>query len=111
MTALEFVVGALAVWRVTHLLQAEDGPFELVTRLRRSVGSGGLGELLDCFYCLSLWISAPLALWMDTQWRERVLLWLSLSAAAILLNRAVEALAPERLHYIEAPSTDAQEES
>jgi hypothetical protein len=48
---------------------------------------------------------------MDTQWLERVLLWLGLSAAAILVNRAAEALAPERPHYFEAPRADTSEET
>jgi len=111
MSAIQLILAILTVWRVTHLLTAEDGPFEIVTRLRLRAGSGWFGKLLDCFYCLSLWISAPLALWMDTQWLERVLLWLGLSAAAILVNRAAEALAPERPHYFEAPRADTSEET
>jgi hypothetical protein len=47
-----------------------------------------LGRLLDCFYCLSLWVSFPLALLIGTTWPERVALWPSLSAGAILLERA-----------------------
>ena len=53
------VVGMLAVWRVTHLLQAEDGPWDVVVRLRQAVGNGFWGKLLDCFHCLSVWIAAP----------------------------------------------------
>ena len=54
------VLGVLCVWRVTHLLHAEDGPWDLLVRLRRGVGNGFWGGLLDCFYCLSLWIALPL---------------------------------------------------
>jgi hypothetical protein len=46
-----------------------------------------LGELLACFYCLSLWIAAPLALVLAHGWGERLLLWPALSAGAILLER------------------------
>jgi hypothetical protein len=81
------VLGILCVWRVTHLLNAEDGPGNLLVRLRRWLGSGFWGELLDCFYCLSLWISAPLALFLGMEWKERLLLWPALSAGAILLER------------------------
>ena len=48
------------LWRITHLLSAEDGPWDVVIRLRRWTGEGFWGKLLDCFYCLSVWISAPL---------------------------------------------------
>src|ERR1035438_7929939 len=61
MRAYSLVLGILAVWRVTHLLNGEDGPWEIFVRLRKLAGAGFWGELLDCFYCLSLWISLPFA--------------------------------------------------
>jgi hypothetical protein len=101
MTALYwFVLGALGVWRVTHLFNAEDGPGEVLVRLRRLAGSGFWGKLLDCFYCLSLWIAVPFALVLASGWRERLLLWPALSGAAILLERAQGPPAP---HYLEEP--------
>jgi len=81
------VLGALGVWRLTHLLFAEDGPWEVVIRLRRLAGTGFWGILLDCFYCLSLWIAAPFALLLGSGWKERLLLWPALSAGAILIER------------------------
>jgi len=82
-----FVLAALAVWRVTHFLQAEDGPWDLSVRLRRAAGQGFWGALLDCFYCLSLWVAAPFALLVSEEWMIRLLAWPALSAAAILLER------------------------
>lgn len=83
-----FVLGVLCVWRLTHLLAAEDGPGQILVRLRRIVGQGIWGDLLDCFYCLSLWIAAPVSLLIARGWMERLMLWLALSAGAILLERA-----------------------
>jgi Protein of unknown function (DUF1360) len=83
-----FLLGALATWRVTHLLAAEDGPGELVVRLRRRAGDGWTGDLLDCFYCLSMWTAAPLAIVVARRPREAPLTWLALSGAACLLERA-----------------------
>ena len=77
----------LAVWRITHLLNAEDGPGELVVRLRRAAGNGFAGAALDCFNCLSLWIAAPFAAWLGDAAGERLLLWPALSGGAILLQR------------------------
>jgi hypothetical protein len=84
----ELLLGSLAVWRLTHLLHAEDGPFDLVARLRAAAGAGVLGQLMDCFYCLSLWIAAPFALILADGAKDRALLWLALSGAAGLLERA-----------------------
>ena len=82
-----FMLSVLCVWRVTHLLQAEDGPADLLVRLRRMAGRGFAGKLLDCFYCLSLWVAAPLAYWVPETRLERLLWWPALSAGAILLER------------------------
>ena len=83
------VLGVLSVWRVTHLLNAEDGPWNLVVRLRVRAGTGFWAGLLDCFNCLSLWIAAPVAYLIGSGLRERFFLWLALSAAAILLQRVM----------------------
>jgi len=82
------MLGILGVWRITHLLNAEDGPWNFLVRFRRFLGSGFLGELLNCFYCLSLWIAIPFAWVLGQSWKERLLLWPALSGAAILLHRA-----------------------
>ena len=83
-------IGILGVWRITHLLAAEDGPFDVVVRLRRRAGAGFWGSLLDCFYCLSLWVAVPFAWFLGEDWKERALLWPALSGAAILLERLTE---------------------
>ena len=95
------VLGSLCVWRVTHLLHAEDGPWDLLVRLRRLAGEGFWGGVLDCFYCLSLWIAAPLALAIGEGWKERLLLWPALSGAAILLERATSKSDPPPPFYVE----------
>jgi hypothetical protein len=81
------LLGTLCVWRVTHLFQAEDGPWDVVVRIRRAAGEGFPGQLLDCFYCLSLWLAVPFAFLVGEGWKEWFLLWLALSAGSILLER------------------------
>ncbi|MDD5723568.1 MAG: DUF1360 domain-containing protein [Syntrophales bacterium] len=85
----DLILGSLCVWRITHLLQAEDGPWRMSVRLRRAMGSGFWGELLDCFNCLSLWISAPFAVIMGSGVVEKIFFWLALSAGAILLGAVI----------------------
>jgi hypothetical protein len=81
------MLGILSTWRITHLLRAEDGPYDSAVRLRLAVGDGFFGSLLDCFYCLSVWIAFPFAVLLGETVEECFLLWLSLSAGAILLER------------------------
>lgn len=86
-----FVLGVFATWRVAHMLAHEDGPWDLVVRLRGAVGNGLWGRLLDCLYCVSPWIAAPIAFAVAGDAVEWVLAWLALSGAACLLERLVPA--------------------
>jgi hypothetical protein len=82
-----FVLAVLATWRVSHLLASEDGPADIIFRLRRRLGDGLAGSLMDCFNCLSLWIAAPAAFLLAADPLTWVLSWLALSGAACLLER------------------------
>jgi hypothetical protein len=85
-----FLVAALASWRVTHLLAREDGPWDVVVWIRRRLADGFWGHLIDCFYCLSLWIAAPAAALVTTAFPDLVLTWLALSGSVCLLERIGE---------------------
>jgi hypothetical protein len=81
------VLAALACWRLTHLIAAEDGPFDLVLRLRRRLGDGVLGRLMDCPYCVSVWVAMPLAPLLCTDLPGWALSVAALSGAAGLVER------------------------
>jgi hypothetical protein len=102
-----FVLAVFATWRVTHLLASEDGPGDIVYRLRARLGSSFAGKLMDCFYCLSLWVAAPFALLVTRQLLDGVLTWLAISGAACLLERATQERAEFRPLEIEGEDKDA----
>jgi hypothetical protein len=85
-----FVLAVLATWRVTHLLANEDGPADIIFRLRRRLGDSLVGSLMDCFNCLSLWIAAPAAFLLASSPGTRLLSWLALSGGVCLLERLGE---------------------
>ena len=80
-----FIICSLAVWRLTHLLSNEDGPFDAMIKFRKLFGQSFFGNLLDCFYCLSLWIAVPFAVFLSRGWLEGLIIWLALSGTACLL--------------------------
>jgi hypothetical protein len=84
---LGFVLAVLATWRITHLLAREDGPASVLARFRVRLGSGFFGSLMDCFYCLSVWVAAPIALVVSQKPLDWFLALLGLSGAACLLER------------------------
>ncbi|HEX6572101.1 MAG TPA: hypothetical protein VF055_08745, partial [Steroidobacteraceae bacterium] len=99
-----FAVGVLGVWRITHLLAVEDGPADVLARMRAVVHDWPAGRLLDCFPCASLWVAAPFAVALGSERAEQLLLWPALSGAAILLDRVVErAASPPPALYVEHP--------
>jgi hypothetical protein len=98
-----FALCALAIWRIAHLLARENGPWDLIARLRATLGSGVWGRLMDCFSSLSFVISLPLAIWMSSSLMGFLVLWLALSAVACLLERAMQGW--QRHHNISPIST------
>ena len=93
---MPFVLAVLATWRVTHLLANEDGPADIIFRLRRRLGDGFIGILMDCFNCMSIWVAAPLALFVSTNPLNWFVSWLALSGGACLLEGLGCASAGER---------------
>jgi hypothetical protein len=85
--AARFALGSLATWRLTHLLAEEDGPADLVLKARARLGRSRAGELMDCVYCLSIWIAAPISVGVTRRQSELPFTWLGLSAATCLIER------------------------
>ena len=85
-----FALASLATWRVAHLLAEEDGPADLVVRVRARLGDSVAGELMDCFYCLSVWVAVPLGLTLTRRARELPVMCLALSGTACLLERVTK---------------------
>jgi hypothetical protein len=110
MQAFGLVLGILGVWRVTHLLHAENGPWDVLERLRLLLSADVWRGLFGCFYCLSLWVALPFSLLLAAGWKERLLFWPALSAGAILLERVSwrEGAAPQAT-YFEEPLPNAAE--
>jgi hypothetical protein len=87
---IRFVLAVLATWRITHLISSEDGPADLIVRLRVRLGNGLAGQLMDCFKCLSIWAALPAALFVGGRPIHLLVTWLAISGAACLIQRAGE---------------------
>ena len=102
MSPLHLILAAAAVWRITHLFQVEDGPFATFERLRGWLRRNSLAGAVDCFYCLSLWVAAPIAFMLAHSVKEAVVATFALSAFAILMERLVVP-AESKAIYFEQP--------
>ncbi len=84
---LKYFVMVIVVWRLTHLISTEDGPFDLIIKIRKLMGSSIIGKLMDCFYCLSIWIGFFIALYASENLAEIIILTFYYSGASILLEK------------------------
>jgi hypothetical protein len=83
----KYFILVIAVWRLTHLIGAEDGPFDLIIKLRKLLGTSFFGKLMDCFYCLSIWIGLLAAWYVGNNVEEIIILCLYYSGSSILLEK------------------------
>lgn len=84
------LLGALATWRLSRLVVAEDGPAQVIVRLRRAVDATPMAGLMDCFACTSLWTGVALAGVLfggRLPARDVAVAGLALSGAAMLVER------------------------
>ena len=55
MSVVDFLIVAVAAWRLAYLVTKESAPFNLMGRFRARTTLGGL---LSCIYCASVWAAA-----------------------------------------------------
>ena len=102
-----FLLGTLATWRLSRLLAREDGPGDVILKLRTRVDRTVLAGLMDCFYCLTVWVAPPVALAVARRPRDAVLVALALSGAACLLEQATSSVEPELMFVPDPPDLPA----
>lgn len=91
--ALLFVVFSLAVWRVARIIVAEDGPFDVLARLRERTGvvkqRTWIARGLMCVACISFWLGLIVAIVVFGLSIESIAYGLALSAVSVILLRRV----------------------
>ena len=77
----EWLILAVASWRLAYLLVRERGPFMVLAKMRTHTSLGGL---LNCIACVSLWCAfALLGLWLTPL--RLVVYALAISGAGLML--------------------------
>jgi len=111
-SVFEWLILAIATWRLSHLLVSEDGPFDILFRFRKLIGfqvspsypldetdfewlpQNKLAELFACVWCISIWIGLGfyVGFMITPTTTLYVALPLSLSAIAVVINLLTELL-------------------
>lgn len=81
---------------MAQLLVYDDGPFDVIFKLRAAVGTYDLnaagerqtvlGKLFSCPYCVGFWIAAPLAATLATTIISFFLWWLAIAGGQAFLE-------------------------
>jgi hypothetical protein len=98
----ELIVIGLATWRLTSLIVNEDGPFELLSKLRHALGvrydehsevygTNVIANALTCVWCASLWVAVFWAVLFLSYPKISLIIALpfALSAIAIMIERLI----------------------
>jgi len=97
---MDYLILALATWRITSLLVNEYGPFNLLERLRyrlgvrydedlHRIGTNIVAEAFTCVWCLSVWVGLILSIifYIMPVFSIWIFLPFALSAVAIVIDR------------------------
>lgn len=99
---VDFLILMLATWRLTSLIVKEDGPWNMLARMRSLIGVrfnersqpygiNIIAEAATCLWCASIWVGVAFSLGYLTFPKPTLLVGfpLALSAAALVLQRLV----------------------
>ena len=81
------LISILTVWRLTSMLCYEAGPFDLLSKIRKIFYKVGLGKLIDCFHCTSVWISLICTIAVYKPHAESLFLFLAIAAGASIIEK------------------------
>ena len=84
---MTFVLAALAVYRISRMITDEEGPFMVFSKLRGVARPDTwVGRGMECIMCVSVWVSLPIAAYIDWAW-TLPLTWLALSSVTVLIRK------------------------
>ncbi len=97
---MNFLIVALAVWRISSLLVNEEGPFGIFEKLRylvgvrydehsERIGTNVIAEVLTCVWCISIYLGALGAILLTNSVLEWTLNALALSTVAVIIEEVV----------------------
>lgn len=100
MTLEWLIIGILATYRLTYLINSENAPFNLAGRFRTWIGirydersqkviTNQFAEMVNCFYCLSIWMGLLVFIVLYVPAIQIVVLPFALSGGASMLKRWV----------------------
>ena len=90
-----FALSVAAVYRVSHMIANEDGPFDVFVFIREKAGqSNWIGRGANCVLCISFWLSIIPAFAMihnvgffRSTSETLILYWLAIAGAVLIVHK------------------------
>jgi hypothetical protein len=100
MELTDFIIIALATWRVSNLITYEMGPYDVFDKFRAKIGivydeygnpygQNELANLVKCLWCLSIWIGVILTI-VYVLFDIWILIPFAASAVAVIASETVD---------------------
>jgi hypothetical protein len=93
---VRLIIASLACFRISELITVDDGPGNILLRMRAKLGGYGLGEDgepetslgrgIICPWCVGIWIAAGLAVLLFPVGPMIVIYWLAIAGGQALLQ-------------------------
>ena len=102
---VQFLIMAMAVWRVSSIVAREDGPMDIFPKFKTRVLDLSEDERLhisvrkmlnsfyrglNCMWCNSVWFSAIASIFISNSFKEWIVVTLSLSTVAIMIETFIK---------------------
>jgi hypothetical protein len=131
MRALDWLILIAAAWRLSYMLVNEDGPLNIIVSVRLAIMRWALladrrasrwhivargrvvaplVPLLECEYCMSVWVAALLYVGRSSVFLAAVTGILALSAGVIAMKAAHDALRTITTHIENTEEREAEHE-
>lgn len=87
-----FLLALLGIYRLSHMIAMEDGPFDVFAGLRDRAGQRDwVGRGLHCPLCISFWLALSMSGWLALAdlmlWQLFWLVWLGIAGGCLVLHR------------------------
>jgi uncharacterized protein DUF1360 len=89
-----FVLGSVAVFRLTEMVVVDRGPFHVFLKIRNIFPQDSqLDELVECFYCMGLWMAILVSMMLSflhvVPWSLMPFFAFSIAGGSVIIYRTI----------------------
>lgn len=91
---LKIILIILGVFRISHLIVYEMGPFDIFSKLRglivKNIKTAWIVEGFNCVLCISFWLSAIGAFFVSFDFSDYFIRWFGIAGAVAIISLFID---------------------